>query len=358
MQEKIASLLKRFDEINNTLLNPDTLSDNQKVATFSKELSEISPIVNSYKQLQEVESQLEQALEIASHTESDPELRELAHSEIRELEGSREEYLKEINAYFKPQSKLAGKNVIMEIRAAAGGDEAGLFASELYRMYLRYAQNKNWKTENLNTNEGGLGNIKEVVFRVEGRGAYGLLKLESGVHRVQRVPSTESSGRIHTSTVTVAVLPELEELDFEIDPKDVKMDTFRSGGAGGQNVNKVETAVRLTHVPSGVVVACQSERSQLQNRERAMQILRAKLYEIEEDKRNKEIGSSRKEQVGEGDRSEKIRTYNFPQDRITDHRVNQSFHNIESVLNGNLDGLLSSLVEWENAREQRKTNTG
>ncbi|OGY27807.1 MAG: hypothetical protein A2802_00065 [Candidatus Woykebacteria bacterium RIFCSPHIGHO2_01_FULL_43_29] len=218
-------------------------------------------------------------------------------------------------------------------------------------MYLRFAQNKGWSTQQLSLNEGGIGNIKEVVFSIKGPGAYGFFKYESGVHRVQRVPLTESSGRIHTSTATVAVLPELEELDFKIDPKDVKMDTYRSGGAGGQNVNKVETAVRLTHVPSGTVVACQSERSQLQNRERAFDILRAKLFEAEQEKRAQEVGANRKEQVGLGDRSEKIRTYNFPQDRVTDHRINKSFYNLSSIMEGNIDGILSSLSETDLARK-------
>lgn len=237
---------------------------------------------------------------------------------------------------------ILSHSVIMEIRAAAGGDEAGLFASELYRMYSRFAERKNWKAQQLSINEGGLGNLKEVVFRIAGNGAYGKLKSEAGVHRVQRVPATESSGRIHTSTATVVVLPELEEKEFSIDPKDLKIDTYRSSGHGGQNVQKLETAVRITHLPTAISASSQNERSQFQNKEFAMKILRARVYEYEKEIEHKSVGVSRTEQIGSGDRSEKIRTYNFPQDRITDHRIGKSWHHIEGILDGELDSILDS----------------
>jgi peptide chain release factor 1 len=275
---------------------------------------------------------------------SDPELSQLAQTEIAKLEEQRDALLASTVASQEEEGKnVDTHNCLVEIRAAAGGDEAGLFASVLYRMYSRFADSKGWKIEQLSINEGGIGNIKEVVFKVGGKGAYGLLKFESGVHRVQRVPETESSGRIHTSTATVAVLPELEDRDFHIEEKDIKIDTFHASGHGGQNVQKVETAVRLTHLPTGVIATCQTERSQFQNREKALAILRARVYEEEQAKKQAEVAEHRRLQVGTGARSEKIRTYNYPQDRITDHRIGQSFHNIQETLDGDLTVILDSL---------------
>lgn len=337
----------RFKEINQLLTKQKIMPEGQKVSELSKELSDLSHIVLTFKQFQVSRDKLLETKKLLEQRDLEEDFRNLAFSEATQLEteiGSLESRLREL---LIKASLLDNRNAIVEIRAAAGGTESGLFASDLYRMYLRFAQNRGWKTEQLSLNEGGLGNIKEVIFRVEGMGVYGLLKRESGVHRVQRVPQTESSGRIHTSTSTVAVLPQVEESDLKIDPKDIKMDTFRSSGAGGQNVNKVETAVRLTHVPSSLTVTCQSERSQLQNRERAEAILRARLFELEETRKRQALSSERKERIGWGERAEKIRTYNFPQDRITDHRINKSFHNIQEILEGNLDPIVNSLKEYQ-----------
>ncbi len=294
------------------------------------------------KQLEEIDRKIAETKKLLE----DPAMSNLAAEELKSLEAQKE-------ALQKPSSdsELANNdnfdthNVLVEIRAAAGGNEAGLFAADLYRMYSRYAEIKGWKTQQISLNEGGLGNIKEVVFRISGKGSYGKLKYEFGVHRVQRVPSTESSGRIHTSTATVAVLPELEDKAFHLDSGDIKVETFRASSHGGQNVQKVESAVRLTHIPTGATATCQSERSQFQNKERALNLLRSRVFEAEQAKKKASIDSTRKGQVGKGDRSEKIRTYNFPQDRITDHRVNKSFHNIENILDGHLDSIIKAMDE-------------
>lgn len=295
--------------------------------------------------LKEQIEKLDQQIEDSKKLFSDPELSSLAKAEVEKLEEQKQALMGALNpeSTSSETNNIDNHNCIVEIRAAAGGDEAGLFAGVLYRMYTRFATTKNWKVEQLSINEGGIGNIKEVVFNVSGRGAYGLLKFESGVHRVQRVPETESSGRIHTSTATVAVLPELEDRDFHINESDVKVDTFHASGHGGQNVQKVETAVRLTHIPTGMIATCQTERSQFQNRTKAMDILRSRVYEQESAKEMALVASDRKLQVGTGDRSEKIRTYNYPQDRITDHRIGISWHNIEKILAGELTPLLEDL---------------
>lgn len=347
MVEKIEAIINRHHEVNQALSDPKTSQDAAKVATLSKELSELSPIVQTHQELKNTEKELTQSNHLFNQTDLEPELKDLALKEVETLEKKLQILKQDLSKLLNPEKKIEKNNVIMEVRAAAGGDEAGLFASGLYRMYLRFAQNKGWKTEQLSTSEGGIGNIKEVVFKIDGGGAYGQLKNESGVHRVQRVPETESSGRIHTSTATVAVLPEIKEADFKIDPNEVKMDTYRAGGAGGQNVNKVETAVRLTHTPTGIVVTCQSERSQFRNRERALSILRSRLYEFERQKKLSKLSRERKEQIGLGERSEKIRTYNIPQDRITDHRTNKSYHHIEEILDGRLDQIVNDLYSFE-----------
>ena len=289
--------------------------------------------MNDYlkKQIEEIDSKIAEAKKLAE----DPTMADLAHEEIKKLEGEKTQLEKQTTN---------SNNVILEIRAAAGGDEAGLFASDLLRMYTRFAQSQNWKIEELDRNEGGLGNIKEVIIQISGSSVFGKLKNESGVHRVQRVPKTESAGRIHTSTATVAVLPEVEQAQVEINPKDLEFEAFRSGGHGGQNVNKVSTAVRIKHIPTGIVVKSQTERSQAQNREIAMQILRSKIYAQEEEKKQSQITGERAAQLGTGDRSEKIRTYNFPQDRVTDHRIGKSWGNLEEILNGKLDKIIEALA--------------
>lgn len=286
-------------------------------------------------------AQIEKKIEEAKKMMADPTIEGLAKEEILQLESEKKSLESSLNTNdLTPESKA----VIVEIRAAAGGNEAGLFASDLYRMYTRFAENNKWKVGQLSINEGGLGNLKEVVFRVSGPNAYEKLKLESGVHRVQRVPATESSGRIHTSTATVAVLPEITEKEFHLDPKDLKIETYHASGHGGQNVQKVETAVRITHLPSGATVTCQSERSQLQNKERALAIIRSRIYEAEKQAQKEGVDTNRKLQVGSGDRSEKIRTYNFPQNRVTDHRVNKSWHDLETIIDGGLDKIVSALT--------------
>ena len=286
-------------------------------------------------------AQIEKKIEEAKKMMADPTIEGLAKEEILQLESEKKSLESSLNTNdLTPESKA----VIVEIRAAAGGNEAGLFASDLYRMYTRFAENNKWKVGQLSINEGGVGNLKEVIFRVSGPNAYEKLKLESGVHRVQRVPATESSGRIHTSTATVAVLPEITEKEFHLDPKDLKIETYHASGHGGQNVQKVETAVRITHLPSGATVTCQSERSQLQNKERALAIIRSRIYEAEKQAQKEGVDTNRKLQVGSGDRSEKIRTYNFPQNRVTDHRVNKSWHDLETIIDGGLDKIVSALT--------------
>ncbi|MEX0616905.1 MAG: peptide chain release factor 1 [Candidatus Woykebacteria bacterium] len=296
------------------------------------------------RQIEEVDKKIQEAKKLLD----DPSLSSLATEEVKKLSQEKENLEKSINQEAKkPSENLDAHDVIIEIRAAAGGSEAGLFASDLYRMYTRFAEGKGWKVEHLSLNEGGIGNIKEVTFRISGQGAYGNLKYESGVHRVQRVPTTESSGRIHTSTTTVAVLPQLEDKEFHLEPTDIKLDTFHASGHGGQNVQKVESAVRLTHITTGIVATCQTERSQFQNKERALSILRSRVYEHEQAQKKESVDSNRKLQVGTGDRAEKIRTYNFPQDRITDHRINKSWHHIEEILDGNLDTISHDIEKFQ-----------
>lgn len=287
-------------------------------------------------------AQIEKKIEEAKKMMADPTMEELAKEEILQLESEKKSLESSLNTN---DSTPESKAVIVEIRAAAGGNEAGLFASDLYRMYTRFAENNKWKVGQLSINEGGIGNLKEVIFRVSGPNAYEKLKLESGVHRVQRVPATESSGRIHTSTATVAVLPEITEKEFHLDPKDLKIETYHASGHGGQNVQKVETAVRITHLPSGATVTCQSERSQFQNKERALAIIRSRIYEAEKQAQKEGVDTNRKLQVGSGDRSEKIRTYNFPQNRVTDHRVNKSWHDLETIIDGDLNKIVSALTD-------------
>ncbi|PKO18203.1 MAG: peptide chain release factor 1 [Chloroflexi bacterium HGW-Chloroflexi-10] len=339
MLEKIKSIEEKY----NNLLNEIEAAgeDYHKVAEFSKERVELEPVFEKATEYRSVIRQIEEARMLMG--EDDQEMRELAEIDLKELQPKMENLEKELKSLLVPKDPRDKHNVIMEIRAGTGGDEAALFASELFRLYSRYAEKRRWKVEILSQNEIGIGGLKEISFMIKGDGAYSRLKYESGVHRVQRVPVTESSGRIHTSTITVAVLAEVEEFEIEIRPADIRIDVYISAGAGGQNVQKNSTAVRLTHLPTGMVVACQDERSQLQNKLRAMSILRARLYEIENQKRHNEVDADRRSQVGTGERSEKIRTYNFPQNRVTDHRINTSSYNLPAIMEGEIDLFIDEL---------------
>jgi peptide chain release factor 1 len=340
MLDKIRSIQERFDEINAELVDNDI--DYSQVADLAKERSDLEPIVRKGREFQEKSQQLEEARELLQNS-SDEELIELAQMDVEILQPELERLEEDIKRLMIPKDPRDDRNVIVEIRAGAGGDEAGLFAADLFRMYARYADARRWKVEMVSENETGIGGFKEVVFMIKGKGAYSRLKFESGVHRVQRIPQTETSGRIHTSTVTVAVLAEVDDIAIDIPDADIKIDVYKSAGAGGQNVQKNSTAVRITHIPTGMVVACQDERSQLQNKTRAMSILKARLYEIEEQRRIDELESKRRSQIGSGMRAEKIRTYNYPQSRVTDHRINVSSHNLPVVMEGDIDLFIDEL---------------
>ncbi|GAB4573547.1 MAG: peptide chain release factor 1 [Anaerolineae bacterium] len=348
LQEKLAGILARYDELEAMMADPEIALDYERVAELAQEKSSLEEIASAAREYNRVLEELEGAREMAQETD-DPEMAELAQAEISDLEAQCEALEEKIRVLLLPKDPRDDKNVIMEIRAGTGGDEAALFAADLARMYMRYAEARGWKTEVISANETGQGGYKEIIFAVKGHGAYSRLKYESGVHRVQRVPVTESQGRIHTSTATVAVLAEIDDVEIEINPNDLQIDTYRSAGAGGQNVQKNETAVRITHLPTGIVVACQDERSQLQNRLRAMAILRARLYDIEQQRLQDAQASERRSQVGTGERSEKIRTYNFPQSRVTDHRINVSSYNLAGVLEGDLDVFIDELATREQA---------
>lgn len=346
MLDKLAGIEKRFAEIEEELNQVG--DDYKRAAALAKERADLEPVVQKAREYRQALQRLEEARLILEEGD-DAELRELAKAEIEELEPQIERLEQEIRRLLLPKDPRDERNVIMEIRAGAGGEEAALFAADLFRMYTRYAERQGWKVEVLSTNETGLGGYKEIVFLIKGKGAYSRLKYESGVHRVQRIPVTESQGRIHTSTATVAVLAEVEDVEIHIPDKDLKIEVYKSGGAGGQHVQKNATAVRITHLPTGIVVQCQDERSQLQNKQRAMSILRARLYELEEQKRRAEMEATRRAQVGTGERSEKIRTYNFPQSRVTDHRINLSLYNLDAVLDGDLDPFIDELATREEA---------
>ncbi len=342
MLEKLKPIEDRYEEINQELL--EVGDDYQRAAELSMERAELEDLVSKAKEYRQILERIDEARVLLDG--NDPEMAELAELELAELEPKVEPLELKIKNMLLPQDPRDSKNVIVEIRAGAGGDEAGIFAADLYRLYTRYAERLGWKTEILNMHETGVGGFKEVTFEIKGKGAFSRLKYESGVHRVQRVPTTEAQGRIHTSTATVAVLAEVDDVEIEIPDRDIEMEVYKSAGAGGQNVQKNATAVRLRHLPSGIVVTCQDERSQLQNKMRAMNILRARLYEIEEEKRQNEIDTERRSQVGSGDRSEKIRTYNFPQSRITDHRIGYTTHNLYGILDGDLDTMLDELATY------------
>ena len=349
MFEKLQSAEEKFEEISQKLTDPEIISDNEQYKNLMKEYKKLSPLIEKYRAYKKAKADFEEAKEMLEAGGLDKEFKEIVQEEFETNRDKMEQLTDEIRILLLPTDPNDDKNVIVEIRGGAGGEEAALFAHSLFRMYSMYAESKGWKVDILNLNETELGGIKEISFSIEGEGAYSRLKFESGVHRVQRVPETESSGRIHTSTVTVAVLPEAEEVEFEINPADLQIDTYRSGGAGGQHVNKTESAIRITHIPTGVVVECQDERSQYKNKDKAMKLLRSRLYEAKLREQNKKIASERKSQVGTGDRSERIRTYNFPQGRLTDHRIGLTLYRLEENLNGNLDELIDALVTADQA---------
>ena len=344
MFDKLQAIEDRYDRLTTLISDPVVQADQQEYRTHTKALSEIQPIIEHFRLYKEVTEEAVQAKELAKEAKDDTELRELAQQELIELEERRETLVQQIKILLIPKDPNDEKNVVLEIRAGTGGDEAGLFAADLFRMYARYAETLGWRVEVLSSNETGVGAIKEVVALIEGKRVYSQLKYESGVHRVQRVPATEASGRIHTSTATVAVLPEAEEVDIQIEDKDLRIDTFCSSGPGGQSVNTTYSAVRITHIPTGLVVSQQDEKSQIKNKAKAMKVLRSRLYEIELQRQQDEIATDRKGQVGTGERSEKIRTYNFPQSRITDHRIGFTTHQLPAVLAGGLDELINTVV--------------
>jgi peptide chain release factor 1 len=350
MYHRLDAVVRRYHDLTTELADPATLSDYERLIQLNRERSELEPVVGLYQEYRKVEDEIGEARQIVAE-ESDPELIAMAKDELARLEPIRHDLEEQLKLALLPRDPNDDKNVFMEIRAGVGGEEAALFAADLFRMYTRYAERQRWKVEVVDLSEAEAGGFKEVVFEVQGRGAYSRLKWESGVHRVQRVPATEAQGRIHTSTATVAVLPEVEDVDFDIRDEDIEMEFYRSGGAGGQNVNKVSTAVRLLHKPTGIVVTCQDERSQLKNRLKAMAVLRARLYESEQRKREAAVAADRRAQVGAGERSEKIRTYNFPQDRLTDHRIGLTLHGLAAILDGALDPVIDALALADRTRK-------
>jgi peptide chain release factor 1 len=350
----IASLInveKRYEELSQLMADPQILADYERVAELARERAEIQELVDTYRAFKSVERQLADTKALLAEDGQDAELLELAVLEVAQLQERREDLEQQLRILLLPSDPNDSKNVIVEVRAGTGGDEAGLFAADLYRMYTRWADEHSYKVDLLSHHETGIGGFKEVIFSVRGQGAYSKLKHESGVHRVQRVPVTESQGRIHTSTATVAVLPEMSEVEVAINPNDIRIDVFRAGGPGGQSVNTTDSAVRLTHLPTGLVVSCQDEKSQLQNRARALQILRARLYAMESERQIEEQSEARRSQVGTGERSEKVRTYNFPQNRVTDHRIGLTLYRLESVLAGDLAELIDALAAHEQAEK-------
>lgn len=356
MLEKLKKVEEKFDFISAELCKSEVVSDMELYKKYMQELKHLSPIVEKYREYKAAENNAEEAKGLLEESGADPELKELARAELEEAKENIERTQQDLKVLLLPRDPNDDRNVIVEIRGGAGGEEAALFAGVLFRMYSMYGDTKGFKTEVLSVNATELGGYKEISFMISGEGAYSRLKFESGVHRVQRVPETESMGRIHTSTVTVAVLPEAQEVDVEINPSDLQIDTFRSSGAGGQHVNKTESAIRITHIPTGTVVECQDERSQYKNKDRAMKILRSRILEAERRKQNEAIAGERRAQVGTGDRSERIRTYNYPQGRVTDHRIGLTLYRLEAILNGDLDELIDALITADTAEKLRSTD--
>ena len=349
MLERLKSLENRYEELTAEMAKPEVTADYERLQALAKERASLEAVVSLTRRLREVEQGIAEARSLLEESQ-DGEMEALAREEMERLSERREQLTADLRLALLPPDPRDGKNVIVEIRGGTGGDEAALFAADLFRMYTRYAENHRWKVEVLSRNESGIGGFKEIIFEVRGKGAYSRLKYESGVHRVQRVPATEAQGRIHTSTATVAVLPEAEEVELKIDENDLRTDIFHSSGHGGQNVQKVATAVRITHIPTGLVAVCQDERSQMKNKVRAMAVLRARLFDMQQQRQAAEISETRRSQVGSGDRSEKIRTYNFPQDRLTDHRVGLTLHNLPGILDGDIEALIDAVSTSEQAR--------
>ncbi len=355
MFDRLEDIVVRFDEVSEELTDPNVVNDQNRFRKLMKEQNDLAPIADAYREYKKAKETIEDSLLILDE-ESDEEMKELAKEELSDAKKRCEELEEKMKILLLPKDENDDKNVVVEIRGGAGGDEAALFAAELYRMYCNYAESNRWKTEMISLNENGIGGFKEVVFMINGQGAFSKLKYESGVHRVQRIPVTESGGRIHTSTATVAIMPEAEEVDVDIDMNDCKFDVFRASGNGGQCVNTTDSAVRLTHLPTGIVISCQDEKSQLKNKDKALKVLRARLYELECQKRQDEDSAARKSQIGSGDRSEKIRTYNFPQGRVTDHRIKLTTHRLDDVLNGDLEELISGCITADQSAKLAKMN--
>ena len=355
MFDKLDDMLIHYEELMRMLGDPDVTQDTKRFTKLMKEQAELAPIVEAYKQYKQAKQDVEDSLAMLEE-ENDEEMREMAKEELSDAKKRIEELEHELKILLLPKDPNDDKNIILEIRAGAGGDEAALFAAELYRMYSNYADSQHWKVEIISINENGIGGFKEVVAMVTGKGAYSKLKYESGVHRVQRVPETESGGRIHTSTATVAVMPEAEEVDVQIDMNDCRIDVMRASGNGGQCVNTTDSAVRLTHIPTGIVISCQDEKSQLKNKDKALKVLRSRLYEMELAKQHDAEAEARRSQIGTGDRSEKIRTYNFPQGRVTDHRIKLTLHRLDGILGGDLDEILDSLIAADQAAKLSSLN--
>ena len=355
MFDKLDDLLIRFEEVLNELGEPGVTDNQERFQKLMKEQSDLQPIVDTYTEYKKNKETIQDSLSLLEE-EKDEDMREMLKEELSDAKKRVEELEQELKILLLPKDPNDSKNVIVEIRAGAGGDEAALFAAEIYRMYVKYAESRRWKTEMMSLNENGIGGFKEVTFMIQGQGAYSRLKYESGVHRVQRVPETESGGRIHTSTCTVAIMPEAEEIDFHLDMNDCKFDVFRASGNGGQCVNTTDSAVRLTHYPTGIVIYSQTEKSQLQNKEKAFRLLRSKLYELELEKQHSAEAEARRSQIGTGDRSEKIRTYNFPQGRVTDHRIKLTLHKLDSIMNGDLDEVIDSLIAADQAAKLASMN--
>jgi peptide chain release factor 1 len=352
MFDKLDFILEKYEELSKKVSDPDIIAKQKEWQKLMKEMSDLEPIVKEYTAYKKAKEELEEAKEILD-MEDDEELREMAREELKANEAAIEEYTENLKILLLPKDPNDDKNVILEIRAGTGGDEAALFGSDLLRMYLRYAERMRWKTELIESNETEIGGVKEVVMLVKGKGAYSRLKYESGVHRVQRVPETESGGRVHTSAASVAVMPEVDDVEVNLDPNDVRVDVYRASGNGGQCVNTTDSAVRLTHMPTGLVVTCQDEKSQIKNKEKAFKVLKSRLFDLMQQEQNDKIAAERKSQIGSGDRSERIRTYNFPQSRITDHRINLTLYKLDSFLDGDLDEVIDALITEDQAEKMR-----